>query len=259
MNPLRVPLDKLRWSLHHRGVFGSVKAAATRLASRNQPEPAPQVHPFDKQHGVETSGLITAANLRSGHRNDLLGTGYSGIPPSRFRAVIDRWIATPLLAPITTYSFIDIGCGKGRALMLATAHPFAEIIGVELHPGLASTASANLEKWRITHPSTPPTRIVTQDATEFPFPETPCLVYLYNPFAEPILAAVIDQLDRSFAARPRPLDVLLCNAATEKPLAEHRSFTKLWTAPIPVSPEDAAAEPYAASAEICSLYRRTAG
>lgn len=259
MNPVRVALAKVQWSLHHRGVFGTLKKAANRLApSKNGAHPQVS-HPFDTHHGVDTSGLLTAVVLASGQPNDLLGTGYSGTPPSRFRTVMEHWIAAPPERPISSYTFIDVGSGKGRAMMLATAFPFHEIIGVEMNRSLAQIATTNLEKWRAAHQSAPPTHVVCQDALAFEFPTTPCLVYLYNPFAEPILRQLIARLEQSFAANPRPLDVLYCNPVSARLFETHPSYRQLWSGAVPVSAEDAAAESFASSNEPCFLFRRITG
>ena len=258
MDSIHIALAKARWSLHHRGVFGTLKAAASRLAPNRNPPQQHVVHPFDAQYGVDTSGLITAVNLISGHAHDLLGTGYCGVAPSRFHHVMQRWIASPPEHLISAYSFIDIGCGKGRAMMLASAQPFAEIIGVELNPGLAKIASANLEKWRATQHPASPMRVLCQDATEFIFPDTPCLVYLYNPFAEPIFKLFLEHIERSFSANPRALDILYCNPRSDRLLAQHPSFRQIWSEAVPVAEEDIATNPFAGSDEPCSLYRRIA-
>ena len=260
MNPLRLAIAKVRWSLNHRGVFGTLKTATGRLAPRKSEAASVQApHPFDTEHGVDTSGLLTAVDLASGNPNDLLGTGYSGTPPSRYRAVMEHWIAAPPERPVSVYSFIDIGSGKGRAIMLATTYPFAEIIGVEMNASLVQVARANLEKWHASNPSASPTRVVCQNALQFDFPATPCLVYLYNPFAEPILKQLIERLEQSFRANPRPLDVLYCNPVSARLLENHPSYRQLWCGPIPVSAEDAAAESFASSDEPCFLFRRIAG
>jgi SAM-dependent methyltransferase len=258
MDSLRIALAKFRWSMHHRGLFGTLRAASNRLASNKNPSQQQFVHPFDAQYGVDTSGLITAVNLVSGHAHDLLGTGYCGVAPSRFQHVMRRWIASPPEHPVSTYFFIDIGCGKGRAIMLASAQPFAEIIGVELNPGLAQIASANLEKWRATQHPVSPMHVVCQDATEFAFPNTPCLLYLYNPFAEPILKVFLEQIERSFSANPRALDILYCNPRSDRLLAQHPSFRQIWSEAVPISEADIATNPSAGSDEPCSLYRRIA-
>jgi hypothetical protein len=43
------------------------------------------------------------------------------------------------------------------------------------------------------------------DARDFDFPHGPLVVYLFNPFPEPVLAAVLDRLRQSLAKSPRPM------------------------------------------------------
>jgi len=259
MNPLCLAIAKVRWSLNHRGVFGTLKTAAGRLVPRKTEAARVQApHPFDTEHGVDTSGLLTAVDLASGHPNDLLVTGYGGTPPSRFRFVMDRWFAAPPENPISSYTFLDIGAGKGRTLMLACDYPFREIIGVERNLGLTDIAAANLEKWRASGHLCPPTRAVCRDILEFEFPDTPCLFYLYNPFAEPILRRLIEHIERSFSANPRPLDILYSHPVSPHLFENHPSYVKLWSAQVPISPEEAEAEPFASSDELCCLFRRVA-
>ena len=73
------------------------------------PAPHPPQHPFDQIHGVETSGLIAAGNLITGHPNDTHVTAYYGVAPSILRTLIDLWRATNPPHPISHYTFIDIG------------------------------------------------------------------------------------------------------------------------------------------------------
>ena len=52
---------------------------------------APPVHPFDEAHGVDTSGLIPAGDLITGHPNDDHVTAYYGVAPSILRRLVDLW------------------------------------------------------------------------------------------------------------------------------------------------------------------------
>jgi SAM-dependent methyltransferase len=255
MTALRNGLAKIRWSLHHRGLLGTVRAAARNL-TRGHTTTTEAIHPFDRHYGVDTSGFVTAVHLVTGHPHDLLGTGYCGVAPSRFRTVVDRWLRTPPEFPVSNYAFVDVGCGKGRALMLAAQHPFREILGVELNPGLAETAQTNLELWRATQHPAMPMRALCADATQFDIPDGPCLLFLYNPFAEPVLSKFLDHIERSVSTRPRPLDIVYCNAPSDRLLAEHRRYRRLWSEPISIDAEDVPTNPSADSPELCTLYRR---
>src|ERR1700723_2584724 len=74
------------------------------------------VHPFDERFGVETSGLIY--ELPSGHQHDLYNNGYFAVAPSVFHAIMRAMLAR-LHLDFRRFRFVDLGSGKGRALLLA--------------------------------------------------------------------------------------------------------------------------------------------
>src|SRR5271170_3581526 len=102
------------------------------------------IHPFDLAHGVDTSGLVPAAHLITGHPNDEHVTAYYGVAPSILRTLITHWRETPTPHPIHDYTFIDFGAGKGRAMLVASELPFRKVIGIELNPDLADIPERNL-------------------------------------------------------------------------------------------------------------------
>src|SRR6202012_4517788 len=91
-------------------------------------------HPFDVANNVRTSGLIAGRHLKTGHSHDRHATAYYGVAPSVFHRLIQRWRRTKPIAPIDDFTFIDIGAGMGRAVLLASETPFRQVLGVELHP-----------------------------------------------------------------------------------------------------------------------------
>jgi hypothetical protein len=230
------------------------------------------VHPFDQIHGVETSGLVPAANLVTGHPNDEHVTAYYGVAPSILRALIDLWRETPPPEPIYRYSFIDIGAGKGRAMLVASELPFHQIIGIELNPAMADTARQNLDRWHQSHasdstaPRLAPIHLLEQDALSFDFPSTPTLVFLFHPFEAPVLKQLLRRIETQFAKRPGTLDILYVNAECRTLLDKHPAFTRLFNGPVAMSPEDYAADLAAIAQqdeygstgdEECAIYRYT--
>jgi len=197
------------------------------------------VHPFDTVFGVNTSGMIPASRLVTGHAHDPHNTAYYAIAPSLFRALCRQWLAGPLPAPPADYTFIDMGAGKGRAVLMAAEFRFRNVIGVELHRGLARIARRNLRRWRAAGRALSPARIVCQDAAEFAFPPGHCLVYAFHPFDETVFRRLIGRIEEAFAARPGQLDLVYVNAEYESLLDQHPAFTRLWRQSIPISPGDA--------------------
>lgn len=257
-------ISKLRWSLAQRGVLGSLQFALGRIAHKLRPgsESAgggpekPATHPFDLEHGVDTSGLIGGGDLRSGHPHDIYNTAYYGMSPSRFAGAISRWRieAAPGVTPANC-TFVDLGCGKGRAVLMAAALGFREVIGVELNPALAGIATENLERWRRRRMVLSPVTVICGDATEFRFPDGPCLLYLFNPFAEPVVKKLLSAIEQQFQGRPGNLDVLYFNPESGELFENHSGFRLAWREAIPMSGEDATVDMVASEGDLCDAYR----
>jgi SAM-dependent methyltransferase len=240
------------------------------------PAPPPPQHPFDQIHGVDTSGLIAAGNLITGHPNDSHVTAYYGVAPSILRTLIGLWRATNPLHPIDHYTFLDVGAGKGRAMLVASEFPFCQIIGIELNPTLADVAQLNLDHWIASHaadttaPLLAPIHLSEQDALTFDLPRTPTLAFLFHPFEAPVLKLLLRRIEARFAKKsgtPTPaFDLLYVNAECRKTLDQHPAFTRLFLGPVAMSAEDHAADIAAIAQqkdygstgdEECAIYRFT--
>ncbi len=233
--------------------------------------PGPPIHPFDALHGTETGDLIPASMLLTGHPSDKHVTAYYGVAPSILRGLVDIWLdRTSPPFTIDHYTFLDIGAGKGRALLVAAESPFHEVIGVELNPDLARIAHANIDiataRDRQDQQLLSPIRLLQQDALSLAFPSTPTLAFLFNPFEAPLLRRLLRRIETQFARRPGQLDLLYVNAEHASVLDLHPAFRKLWEGPVPMSTADhiadlreiAEQEEYGSTGdEHCAIYRYT--
>jgi SAM-dependent methyltransferase len=244
--------------------------------SKKSPELPPPQHPFDQIHGVDTSGLIAAGNLTTGHPNDEHVTAYYGVAPSILRTLVDLWQATTPPHPIERYTFLDIGAGKGRAMLVASELPFHQVIGIELNPTLADIAQQNLDHWAASHatdktaPALAPIRLYEQDALTFDIPRTPTLAFLFHPFEAPVLKLLLRRIEARLAKKPGTsspaFDLLYVNSECRAVLDRHPAFTRLFLGPVAMSPEDHAADLAAIAQqkeygstgdEECAIYRFT--
>lgn len=142
-------------------------------------------------------------------------------------------------------------------MLLAAEWPFRRIVGVELHPGLAATAHANLKLWSATHPD-PPMRLQEGDALRLAMPAGPCLVFLFNPFDIVLTDRLLTRLSHLFRNRPGQLDLLYVNDEHRRLLQEeHRSFRELWRGRIHLSHEDRAADKAIITHDADGLYVTT--
>ncbi len=230
------------------------------------------IHPFDEMHRTDTSGLVPAADLLTGHPNDTYVTAYYAIAPSILRAIVARWRDTVLSEPIDRYTFLDMGAGKGRAMLVASEFPFHAVLGVELNPALAAVARTNLAIWQGAHTGDPtaealaPLYVLETDALAVDLPATPTLLFLFHPFEAPVLQALLRRVETQFATRPGLLDLLYVNAECADILDQHPAFTLLWSGNLPMSPDDHRADLAAIAEqaeygstgdEICAIYRYT--
>lgn len=245
------------------------QAPGYRLMARRKASPEPR-HPFDEMHGVETGGLIPAGELVTGHGSDAHVTAYYGVAPSILRSLVELWLATEPPYTIDRYTLVDIGAGKGRAILVASELPLKAVIGVELNPAMADIAQRNVDHWTETRKADPtaaghaPVRVVEQDALEFEFPKTACLAFLFHPFEAPLVKKLLRRIEKQFATRPGELDILYVNAECAAVFDANPAFRKLWFGMVKMSPEDHAADKAAIARqkaygstgdEECGVYR----
>ena len=186
------------------------------------------LHPFDAENGVQTSGLIPGRYLKIGHRHDRHSTAYFGVSPSVFRALLRRWRRTKPAAPVERFTFIDVGAGMGRAMLLAAEYTFREVVGIELNPILAKIARRNLAVWKEAGRARMPMEIVCGDAVDASLPDGPCLVFLFNPFGASVMRRLLKRLAVAFADRPGQLDLLYVNNEQEGVIEGQQGFTRLF-------------------------------
>lgn len=154
---------------------------------------------FDRENVVDT----TRANVpfRAQLAIVLTGHAYYASEPYLFEQIMQ---ALPI--DFSRFTLIDLGSGKGRALMMAAGYGFHQAIGVEYIPALHRVAQQNICKFAREHRQLK-TQMVSlcMDARDYEFPAEPLVLYLFNPFPEPVFAAVLDKLRRSIAESPRPV------------------------------------------------------
>jgi SAM-dependent methyltransferase len=232
-----------------------------------RPKPQPAVHPFDQRHGTDTSGLIPGKVIARGTTAKVEElTAYYGVAPSILYGLLDLWLQRTAPQPIEKTVFLDIGAGKGRAMLLASQFPFLRVEGVELNPHLAAIAQANIDLWRndTLANALAPLALHHADATTHPIPTAPTLAFLFHPFELPILRRFLKHIERSLAANPQPFDLLYANAEHNSLLDRHPAFTRLWMGPVAMTPADHLADLAAIAQqkeygstgdELCAIYR----
>lgn len=227
----------------------------------------PAIHPFDTLHGTDTSGLIPGHILAQGTSAKLEDlTAYYAVAPSILHALLDLWLQRTHPQSIRKTVFLDVGAGKGRALLLASQLPFLRVEGIELNPALAAIARNNISLWHkdLQAQSLSPIHLHHADATRHPLPLESTLAFLFHPFELPLLRRFLRHVETSQASHSTPFDILYVNAEHDSFLDRHPAFTRLWTGSVPMTPSDHLADLAAIAQqkeygstgdELCSIYR----
>jgi SAM-dependent methyltransferase len=169
-----------------RGGAAAVLGTAVGLLRRNG-----GADEFDRRHGTDTARVepLWKFTIGSPHARD--GVRYQPTDERDLAASVEL-----LEGGTARYAFVDLGCGKGRALLVAARLGFRRLVGVEFAAELAAIARENLRRVGVANAV-----VEHADAADFRFPDEDLVVYLYNPFSDAVLRRVADNLRR--CASPR--------------------------------------------------------
>src|SRR5205823_12547218 len=100
---------------------------------------------------------------------------------------------------------VDMGCGKGKALLVASELDIKRAIGIELSKELCEIAERNVEAFRKRALVRADIRIIHSDVLNYVIGEDENVFFLFNPFDEVIIGRILDKLSLSLLAHPRKI------------------------------------------------------
>src|SRR5882757_3979875 len=92
--------------------------------------------------------------------------------------------------------------------MLASDLPFRRVVGVELNAALVSVAQKNLIKWNASPHVCDDIEVLNADALEFAFPDSPVLLYVFNPFDAHLTQLLLDRIQAVSLTRSADIDII---------------------------------------------------
>ena len=191
---------KLEKSLSTRGVLktayflsgfalNAVQTALSPSRRRQRAERARAEAAFDHRYGVDTKGFIPFRKRDVTGEDRTQNSAYQAVDPHVDFADLLR----PLIRNFKDFVFVDLGSGKGRAVMLASRLPFREVVGFEFSQTLHTTAIKNVKLWSQFENSAPIT-LVCGDVSDCQFPCSPLVVFMYNPFGVEVMETIAARL-----------------------------------------------------------------
>lgn len=219
---VRLPsrLDRLGHAVSSSGVWNTCRDVA-QLFGLQPPRDWGSDRGFDALHGTDTSGSVEV---------DALGFSDADANAQAIRYLpspdyLTRWLLKSMDVDPRQTAFVDVGCGKGRVIAVASEFPFQRIIGIDLSFDLVATAARNAGVLARRFPTRTAIEAVVADAATFAYPHQPLLLHLYHPFQASVLARVLQNLHSSVRHQPRRvvLAYLLYTAAIDEVLATFAS------------------------------------
>lgn len=148
----------------------------------------------ERRLGIRTS---TQIQLPTVGVNDPEAVVYIPIPYAAFFRAMSL-----VGAPYERSTFVDYGCGLGRAVCCAALSPFKRVVGIELASQIAARARENVASARKRFRCRD-VEIVTANAAEWPAPKDATVFHFYNPFIGRTLRTVLREIARSMREAPR--------------------------------------------------------
>jgi len=162
---------------------------------------------FDRKYGTDTAAEIPLESAGVPADETARGNGlYRPFWESNFRAALAE-----LRIDFTGYTFVDIGSGKGKLLLLASDYPFRRIIGVEYAPLLHETALNNVKIYRGEQQKCSDIRPILGDAISYTLPAGPVVCIIFNALDPATTILMLHRLDMQTGGERRPVFVVYAN------------------------------------------------
>jgi SAM-dependent methyltransferase len=190
-------------------------------------------HPFDQTYNVETSGYVPTSKIHADPKIQDVTHPYAPVQPSVIRTILAA------LGDVREYTFVDYGCGKGRATLVATEFPFERIIGVELSSSLAEVARKNAAIFAARFPNRTQIDIYAQNVLDYEPPNSKLAIFIYHSFGRAVWAEVLKKLEAGLAAtRHGHVFLIYCNPVFWQALDASPYFTRWFAKTMAIQPSE---------------------
>ena len=163
----------------------------------------------EKKYNINTTGADSLKSLEKKGIDITHATIYMPISYD----LLEQFFEEIKLSSFT--HFLDIGCGKARAMCVAAAYGVKKISGIELSKELYNSAKENIAVTKLKYPSNN-FKIYNNDAFYFEIEQDVDCIFFFNPFDETIMSGVMENIETSLETNPRDMTIVYIN-----PLEKH--------------------------------------
>lgn len=156
-----------------------------------------RVEAFDARFGTDTAAPFF------GHDHKPGAYFYVATTASLIYEILNSLALQP-----DTFAFLDMGSGKGRALLVASEFAFAKIVGIELSPRLHCIAEENIARFSPASQQCTAFELHCMNVVDYDHGPEPLVLFLFDPFGRETLRGVVANLEASLRATPRDVFVV---------------------------------------------------
>jgi SAM-dependent methyltransferase len=175
---------------------------------------------FDFHYGTDTARRIPRNEIETDSENIVHCVNYGASKAMPFMRLMRR-----LKLPREGV-FVDLGSGKGRALMLAAKYGFRKVIGIEFSGALCSKARVNLQNFLRKCPSRSQIEIIESDVTKYRLRDDETVFFMLDPFNAPVLSQVLGNIQASLKRFPRTIWLIYSVPREQDSIEQSGIFTK---------------------------------
>ncbi len=177
----------------------------------------------EKKYGIHSTGADELKKLEKKGIDISHATIYM---PVSYELLEEAFIQLKLSTGKSLNHFLDIGCGKGRALCVAAHEGFNKITGIDLSKELCEQATENCQ---LTQRQLPALQfsIINNDAFYYGIPPDVDCIFMFNPFDELIMSGVVENILKSLHEYPRNLIIIYVNPL-HKELFTRQGFKEIY-------------------------------
>lgn len=141
--------------------------------------------------------------------------------------LVFEWALAAVPEPVGRFVFVDLGAGRGRVLLLAAAHDFDRVLGVEHDPEMHNDCEMNIAQYPRSRMKCRDVECLLADASDVPIPHEKTIFYLFGTIEEATVREVMARIALSYARTPRRLYCLCVGLASLAPIEDTSIFQRL--------------------------------
>ncbi len=153
----------------------------------------------ENKYSIDTSPPVELPDLTIVNGDIEQSSRYEGVNYYILESLLKR--LTEIISP---FSFTDLGCGKGRAMVVAAHHGFTTINGVDFAKEVCITAEQNMQKVQKKFPNMKYV-VACKNVLDYDIQPDESVFFMFNPFSDETIFRFLEKVEKSIEQHPRDI------------------------------------------------------